>query len=83
MIKATDLRKKEKLEMSRNNSFKNSVSVGVGVNQSRWFEKKSSVLLDSNLLLNIPDIYEMKEGAEGYWEKRNKRDWINVNAHYV
>jgi len=25
----------------------------------------------------------MKEGAEGYWEKRNKRDWMNVNAHYI
>ena len=37
----------------------------------------------SNILQNIPDIYEMKEGAEGYWEKRNKRDWINVIAHYI
>lgn len=41
MIKATNQRMKEKKEMARSESFRNSVSVGVQINKSRWFEEET------------------------------------------
>ena len=32
---------------------------------------------------NVPEFYSIKEGENGYWEKRRKKDFSNVKAHYI
>ena len=63
--------------MARSESFRNSVSVGVQINKSRWFVEETMPTQ-----ANVPCYYKIKEGDDGYWQRRLRKDFKDVIAHY-
>ena len=63
--------------MARSVSFKDSVSVGVEINKSRWF-----IIDHKHHLANVPCYFRVKAGPNGYWDRRERKDFKDVIAHY-